>query len=398
VVSPPPSVDLRRLPTWPVFAEDEIAAAERVLRSGKVNYWTGNEGREFEKEFATYVEAKHAVLLSNGTLALELPLRAWGIGEGDEVVVSPRSFVASASVPMLVGATPVFADIDRESGNLTAASIEAVLSSRTKAVIVVHIGGWPADMEGIVRLCKGRGIRVIEDCAQAHGARLDGRAIGTFGDVACWSFCQDKIITTAGEGGMVTTDDSDLWEAMWSLKDHGKSYDAVYRRQHGPGFRWLHEGLGTNGRMTEVQAAIGRLALQKLPEWTRIRTRNAGILAEHLSPLSCIKVPQSPPNVLQAFYKFTCYVRPSELKEGWNRDRILETLQATGMPAYSGSCSEIYREKVFTDAKLGPSEPLPVAKELGETSLMFLVHPTISAEEMHVYGAKIAEIVQEASR
>jgi dTDP-4-amino-4,6-dideoxygalactose transaminase len=390
--------DLRNLPGWPIFADEEIMAVERVLRSGKVNYWTGEEGRSFEKEFAAYFEAKFSVLLSNGTLALELPLRAWGVGPGDEVVVSPRSFVASASVPMLVGAKPVFADIDPDSGNLTAETIAAAVTGATKAVIVVHIGGWPADMPAIMGLCRARGIKVIEDCAQAHGARRLGRPVGTFGDAASWSFCQDKIITTAGEGGMVTTDDESLWESMWSFKDHGKSYDAVYRRTHGPGFRWLHEGLGTNGRMTEVQAAVGRLALQKLPEWTATRNRNAAILIGHLGNLAALRVPRPPAECEHAYYKFTCYVREDGLQDGWNRDRLLELLHEEGMPAFSGSCSEIYREEVFARAGLGPVEPLRVARDLGLTSLTFLVHPTLTEAHMDAYGRRIAETVRSVSR
>ena len=283
---------------WPYFAEDEIEAAMRVLRSGKVNYWTGQEGQQFEEEFAAFSGCKHAVALANGTVALECALKALGIGPGDEVVTTSRTFIASASCAVMLGARPVFADVDRESQNITAESIRNVLTPRTKAIVAVHLAGWPCEMDDIVALARERGIKVVEDCAQAHGATYKGRPIGSLGDVAAFSFCQDKIMTTAGEGGMVTTNSKELWNAMWSLKDHGKSYDAVYPiARIAPGFRWLHESFGTNWRLTEIQSAIGRLQLRKLPIWVEKRRKHAAMLTR-VSPncqdcgLLC------PPNIL----------------------------------------------------------------------------------------------------
>ncbi|GGM13505.1 DegT/DnrJ/EryC1/StrS family aminotransferase [Deinococcus aerophilus] len=387
----------RTLAPWPVFEPDEIEAVTEVLRSGKVNYWTGTEGREFEKEYAAVLGVPYAVALHNGTQALELALYALGVGEGDEVITTPRTFIASASAAVMRGATPIMADIDRDSGNITAETIRAVLTPRTRAIIVVHLAGWPADMAPIMDLAREHNLYVIEDCAQAHGAKYGGQHVGTIGHVGCFSFCQDKIMTTGGEGGLLVTHDEDLWRKAWSFKDHGKSFDAVYHREHPLGFRWLHESFGTNWRMLEVQAAIGRLQLRKLPEWTRQRQANARVLQDRFSALSALRVPQTPEGSEHAQYKFYVYVRPERLRAGWDRDRIMAEVVARGAPCYTGTCSEIYLEKAFVNAGLGPAERLPAAQELGETSLMFLVHPTLTEEDMHAVADVVTDVLNEAT-
>ena len=388
----------RTLAPWPVFESDEIEAVSEVLRSGKVNYWTGTEGREFEKEYAAVLGVPHAIALHNGTQALELALYALGVGAGDEVITTPRTFIASASAAVMRGAIPVMAEVDRDSGNITAETIRAVLTPRTRAIIVVHLAGWPADMDPIMALAREHNLFVIEDCAQAHGAKYHGQHVGTIGHMGCFSFCQDKIMTTGGEGGLLVTHDEALWSKAWAFKDHGKSYDAVYHKEHPLGFRWLHESFGTNWRMLEVQAAIGRLQLQKLPAWTAQRQRNAAVLAGRFSALPALRVPTLPEGSESAQYKFYVYVRPERLRAGWDRDRIMAEVVARGAPCYTGTCSEIYLEKAFVDAGLGPKERLPVARELGETSLMFLVHPTLSEADMNAVADVVEEVVREATR
>jgi len=387
-----------RFAPWPYFAEDEIEAAVRVLRSGKVNYWTGQEGRLFEQEFAQFAGCRYAVALANGSVALELALLALGIGEGDEVVVTSRTFVASASSAVLRGAKPVFADVDPNSGNITAETVRAVLTPRTKAIIAVHLGGWPCEMDELMQLAREHDLWVIEDCAQAHGATYKGRPVGSFGHVAAWSFCQDKIMTTGGEGGMLTTNDERVWEKAWSYKDHGKSYEAVYHRQHPPGFRWLHESFGTNWRMTEMQAAIGRVVLRKVPEWVATRRRYAQILTERFRQLPALRVTVPPAHIQHAYYRYYVYVRPERLKPDWNRDRIMVELNQMGIPCMVGSCSEVYLEKSFQNAGLAPTHRLPVAKQLGETSLAFLVHPTLSEEDVQEIADAVHKVMLTASR
>ena len=381
---------------WPSFSDEEIEAATEVLRSGKVNYWTGPHGRLFEKEFAEFAGCKHAIALANGTVALECALKALGIGPGDEVVTTSRTFIASASCAVMLGARPVMADVDHESQNITAESIRRVLTPRTKAIIAVHLAGWPCEMDDILALARERGIYVIEDCAQAHGASYKGRPVGSLADVAAFSFCQDKIMTTAGEGGMVTTNSTELWNAMWSLKDHGKSYDAVYQRQHGPGFRWLHESFGTNWRLTEVQSAVGRIALGKLPGWLSTRRTYARTLTGEFTTMPGLRATTPPAHVAHAYYKYYAFVRPDALRPEWSRDRVVEAIKAEGIPCFSGSCSEIYLEKAFPP-DWRPQKRLAVARELGETSLMFLVHPTLTEADIRATCEAVGRVMQAAS-
>ena len=364
---------------WPFYDRDEIEAAQRVLQSGKANYWVGTECQLFEQEFAAYHGVEHAVALANGTLALELALRVLGVGAGDEVIVTPRSFFASASCVMQVGARPVFADVDPNTQNITAETIEEKITPKTKAVIPVHLAGWPCDMPAIMDLAKRHGIGVIEDCAQAHGARINGRPVGSFGHVAAFSFCQDKIMSTAGEGGMLITNDAKAWQQAWEFRDHGKSFSRVFADDHPLGFRWLHASFGSNWRLTEIQGTIGRIQLTKLNSWVESRRANAALLLDRLRTEPLLRIPEPKEHEYHAYYKFYVFVRPDRLKREWSRDRILAAMQDEGIPGLSGSCPEIYREAAFA----GQDYPvLPVARELGETSIMLMVHPTLTATDI----------------
>jgi dTDP-4-amino-4,6-dideoxygalactose transaminase len=383
---------------WPEFSADERAAVDVVLASGKVNYWTGEQGRSFEREYAASLGLRYGIALMNGTVALELPLKIWGFGAGDEVVVTPRSFIASTSCAVLQGCKPVFADVDRDSGNMTAGSIEAVLSPRTKAIILVHLGGWPCEIDEIMRLATARRIKVIEDCAQAHGAEYRGRPVGSIGHVGAFSFCQDKIITTGGEGGLLATDDEELWTRAWSFKDHGKSFETVFATHHPPGFKWLHESFGTNWRMTEMQAAIGRLQLRKLLTWSEKRRSNARALLEALRPVAGLRVPEPPQHLRHAYYRFYAYLEPERLRAGWTRERICAAIGELGVTCLVGSCPEIYREKVFNGTTYRPHVDLPVAAELGKTSLAFLVHPTLEVDDMERTADAVKTVLAEATR
>lgn len=383
-------------PSWPFFDTDERDATDRVLASGRVNQWTGSQVTRFEKEFADRTGVDYAVALANGTVALELALRALDIGRGDDVIVTPRTFMASASSIALVGARPVFADVDPDSQNITAESIEKCMTPEVRAIVLVHLAGWPCEMDEIMKLADDRGLYVIEDCAQAHGASYKGRQVGSFGDVAAWSFCQDKIITTGGEGGMLTTGNRDIWRRAWEFKDHGKAWDKVHSPNQDVGFRWIHESFGTNWRMTEIQAAIGRVQLEKLEAWSARRRRNAAILASSLSAFPNVRVPLPPDHVEHAYYKFYAFVRRDKLAAGWNRDRILQEIVSRGVPCGQGSCSEIYLEKAFEGTGWVPEARMPTAKELGETSLMFQVHPTLGDDHMHRIADIVGDVLGEA--
>lgn len=393
---------------WPSFTEEEIKAVTGVLLSNKVNYWTGVECKEFEKEFAFWAGTKYAISLSNGTVALDLALKCLGVGPGDEVIVTPRTFLASVSCIVNAGAIPVFAEIDEDSQNITAESIRRVVTSRTRAVICVHLAGWPCDMDPIMELAQEFGLKVIEDCAQAHGALYKGRSVGSIGHVGAWSFCQDKIMTTGGEGGMVTTNCPELWSRMWSFKDHGKSWSAVYETIHPPGFRWLHDSFGTNWRMIEIQAVIGRIQLRRLKDWTASRKSNTERIWDVCKAFSSLRVPKfecnqscNPACALQkgcahAYYKCYVFIKPDRLAQGWTRDRIIDEINTRGVPCFQGSCSEVYLEKAFDDTGWRPAERLQVAKRLGETSLMFLVHPTLTESEIDKTCAVLADVMTKA--
>jgi dTDP-4-amino-4,6-dideoxygalactose transaminase len=367
---------------WPSFTEQEIAAVSEVLRSNKVNYWTGQEGKNFEKEFAQFCNSKYAIAVANGTLALDLALQILDIKSGDEVIVTSRTFIASISSIINAGATPVFADVELDSQNISARTISSVLSKNTKAIMCVHLAGWPCEMDDIMSLAEQHNLFVIEDCAQAHGTKYKGRPVGSIGHVGAWSFCQDKIMTTGGEGGMLTTNDEKLWRKGWAYKDHGKSYAAVYEKQHPTGFRWLHESFGTNWRLTEMQSAIGRIQLTRMPQWQKSRHDNADKIRKICQQYSWIVVPEVPEYIEHAFYKCYIHISLNLLPESCSRETIIDEIIQLGIPCFSGSCSEVYKEKAFEKTNFMPENPLKNAQLLGENSLMFLVHPTLTVDEI----------------
>lgn len=404
---------------WPSFTKEEAVAVSAVLLSNRVNYWTGDEGRTFEREFAAFAGTPHAIALANGTLALDLAWQGLEVGSHyggraeDEVIVTSRSFLASASSIVNAGARPVFADVERESGNITPETVAPLITPNTRAILCVHLAGWPCDMDALHALTVNQNITLVEDCAQAHGALYKGRPVGSLGEVAAWSFCQDKIMTTGGEGGMVTCHDETLHRKMWAFKDHGKSWEAVYERQHPPGFRWLHEKFGTNWRLTEMQSAIGRIQLERMPDWQAQRATNAAYLTDRLSHLdggdgplrlprlrcaNCVGCTPETGGCRHAWYKYYAYIRPERITEGWDRDRILAEIARRGIPAMQGSCSEMYLEKAFEATGFRPAGALPLARELGETSLMFLVHPTLTDTEIENTARVIIEVMEIAKK
>jgi len=390
------------LPRWPAPGEAELAAVTRVVASGKLNYWTGTEGRSLETEYATLLGRAHGVAVANGTLALELALRAFSIGAGDEVVVPARTFIATASAVVAVGATPVVCDVDPESGNLTADNVVAVLGARTRAIIPVHVGGWPVDMDPLVELARARHLVVIEDCAQAHGGTYRGRPVGSLGShAAAFSFCHDKIVS-AGEGGMLVLDDDAAYERAWAYKDHGKSLAKVRAAEDESSgttsFRWLVDSFGSNWRIDEFSAAMARVGTHALSSTHEIRTANGLRLAAGLAGVRGLRVPMPPADIGHAFYRLYTYVRPEDLAPGWDRDRIARAIAAEGVACGYGTCCEIYREQAFAAAGLAPETRLPVAAQLHETSLAFPVHPTLGASDIDDIASAVAKVMKVASR
>ena len=383
---------------WPSFTLEEAESIKKVLLSNKVNYWTGDECRKFEKEFAAWSKSKYAIAVANGTLALDSSFKALKIGDGDEVIVTARTYIASVTSIINAGAMPIFADIDLNSQNITFQSIRSKITKKTKAIVCVHLAGWPCEMDEIMNLAKKFDLYVVEDCSQAHGAKYKGKPVGSIGDIGCWSFCQDKIITTGGEGGMITTNNKSLWSLMWSYKDHGKSYEAVYEKKHPAGFRWVNESFGTNWRMTEIQGAIGRIQLKRISNWQFNRITNANKIWSAAKKCKGLRVPNIPDYIEHAAYKCYVFIRLDKLKNLFNREKIIKEINKFGVPCYTGACSEVYLEKAFKNTKFRPKERLINAKELGETSLMFLVHPTLTKNEINQTCDAIISVMKLATK
>ncbi|HYZ48538.1 MAG TPA: DegT/DnrJ/EryC1/StrS family aminotransferase [Sphingomonas sp.] len=383
---------------WPLHAADEVEAVAEVLRSGRVNALLhGDECRAFEQAFAAFCDMPYAFSVANGTLALELALRALGIGPGDEVIVPARSFFATASCVSICGATPVFADVDPESQNITADTLAAAITPRTRAVIVVHLAGWPCAMDDIAGVAAAHGLRMIEDCAQAHGASYRGRLAGSFGDASAFSFCTDKIMSTGGEGGMVLFRDRSAAQRARSFKDHGMNF-AAHGQPGGPGFRWLRDTIGSNYRMTEMQAAIGRRQLRKLPGWLHFRRQNADLLNTLLADTPALRLTVPGPEIKHAYYKYYAFVRSEELRSGWTRDRIVAEVNERGCPCFTGICPEIYLELAYRGRPRTPRKRLPGAQRLGEESLMLQVDQTLSPDQVERMAEIVDVVMAQAAR
>ena len=386
---------------WPEYDETQIEEVSKILQSGLVNYWTGSQTRLFEREFAELFDSKKAVAISNGTLALSAAYKALKLTKGDELITTPRTFIATASTAAELGINIAFADVDRNSGAITAETIEPLITKNTKAISIVHLGGWPADMDSIMQLARNYRIPVIEDCSQAHGAKIKQKSVGSFGDLATWSFCQDKIISTGGEGGMITTSNEKLWEKIWSYKDHGKNYEkTINQTENKSSFRWLHDSLGTNMRLTEMQSAIGRIQIQRLEEWNKKRNLNAHLFIKALSDNTLLRIPVPSKDFRHAWYRLYVYLNTEKLKDGWDRDRIIFEIKHLGVPIFSGSCSEVYLEKCFRGSsyRLSKEGRLPVARELGETSLCFLLHPNLKKNEIEYQIHIVNNVLKKATK
>ena len=372
---------------YPYFDRYSIKQVKKVLESGRVNYWTGNECKDFEKEFSNYHKVKYSLSVSNGSVALEMALKALNLKKKDSVIVTPRSFVISASCVINLGLKPIFADVD-ENGNLSIEGIKKAYNKNVKAIIVVHLNGLSCDLDPIIKFVKKNKIFLIEDCSQAHGATYKGKKVGSFGNISTWSFCQDKIMSTGGEGGMISTNNRKLWLKLWSLKDHGKNFKSVFYKKHKTGFRWLHDDFGSNYRMTEMQAAIGRQQLKSLDEQIKKRNLIADLyfkgLKDYYLKYDILKKPDlkiqnysSKQDTIynrqhiHAFYRLNLFINKNKIKQ----NKLIQQLQKNKIDCGVGSCPEIYREKIFRKLKLYPKKRLLNAKLLGETSIMFPINP-----------------------
>lgn len=359
---------------WPIFDKKMLEGVNKVLSSGKVNQWTSPEVKNFENKFSKMIGCNYSVAVFNGTVALELCLKTLNLKKGDEVIVTPRTYIASASCCVWNGITPVFVDVDINSQNITLKNIKEAVTEKTKAVILVHLAGWPCELDKICDYCKNNNIYVIEDCAQAHGAKYQNKSVGTWGDINAWSFCQDKIMTTGGEGGIVTTNNETLYKKAWSLKDHGKDYDTVFNMKHKPGFRWLHKNIGTNWRMMPIQAIIGNYALDKLDLWVSHRRKIAKIYNDNLKDIPGIRLTIPSENIYHSYYKYYFFINKSKFKI--SRDEIILLINNEGVFCQVGSCSEVYNEQCLLN--YSPKNNLHITKELFNTAILLKCDPCIT--------------------
>ncbi len=368
---------------YPYYNKSSIEKVKKILESGRVNYWTGDECKNFEKEFSNYHKVKYSLSVSNGSVALEMALKALNLKKTDSVIVTPRSFVASASCVLNLGLKPIFADIDN-NGNLSIEGIKKVYIKNVKAIVLVHLNGLSCDLDPILKFVKQKKLFLIEDCSQAHGAIYKGGKVGSFGHISTWSFCQDKIMSTGGEGGMISTNNTKLWLKLWSLKDHGKNYKSVFYKKHKTGFKWLHDDLGSNYRMTEMQATIGRVQLKSLDQQIKKRNLIANLylngLKDYYLKYDILKKPdfkyQTHPikknnQSIHAFYRLNLYINKNKIKQ----TKLIQQLNKNKINCGVGSCPEIYREKIFKKLKFYPKKRLINAKLLGETSIAFPIDP-----------------------
>jgi dTDP-4-amino-4,6-dideoxygalactose transaminase len=344
-------VNDRPFPNWPQFDPKVFEAVVEVLKSGKVNYWTGELGMKFEQAFADWCGAKFAISTTNGTSALHTALAGLGIGPGDEVIVPSYTFIATSFSVCQAGAVPVFADVEKNSHTLDPADVEAKISGRTAAIMPVHLYGVIANMGPILAIAKKHNLAVIEDSAQAHGGKWNGKKAGTIGNAGAFSFCQSKHFTTGGEGGAVVTNDEDLAWTCRSFRDHG--YDVSERLrllELEARLPYIHNMVGYNYRMTEMQSAIGLIELARMDSYHLAnRRRNGEYLIKRLKGVEQIlHLPLDTEERQNAFWMFPIVLDMDRLKVDSAR-KVVAALEAEGVPAGPVMWPQCYRERAFRE-------------------------------------------------
>ena len=385
---------MKKNENWPTVSGDEIKLVNNVLKSEKLNFWTGKNCRNFEKEFSNFFKIKYSISIANGSVGLDIAIKSLELKSNSEIIVTPRSYISSVTSVINQNHKPVFADIDLNSQNIESETIEKKITKKTKAIIVVHLGGMPSNMKKIVNLAKKYDLKIIEDCSQAHGARIDQKYVGTFGDVSVWSFCNDKILNTLGEGGVVATKNFKLYKKLWSLKDCGKNYLKLLNSRKENKFRWIHDFQGTNLRMTEVQAAVGRYQLKKLSTWIKMRNDNSNKIIKICQKYKSLRTQIVPTNFINAYYRCYVFLNIKYIKKGWERQNIIKYLNSIGIQCDVGSCPEIYKEKFLLKTKNIPLKPLKNASLIGKTSIAFKVFPNIYKNNFDYKLSKLNKFLQ----
>ncbi len=362
---------------WPIVSNQEIKLVNNVLKSNKLNYWTGENCKKFEEEFSKLIKTKYSISLANGSVGLDIAIKSLNLKKNSEVIVTPRSYISSVTSVINQGLTPVFADIDLNSQNIEYETIIKKITKNTKAILVVHLGGMPANMTKIISFAKKNKIKIIEDCSQAHGAKINNKYVGTFGDISIWSFCNDKILNTLGEGGIIATKSFMIYKKLWALKDCGKNFSKFKKFKKKNKFKWVHDFEGTNLRMTEVQAAIGRYQLKKLTTWVNMRNYISKKIISICKNFKSIRTQIVPSKFLNSYYRCYIFLDYKHIKKGWTREKILQYLNTNGIYCDVGSCPEIYKEKFLSKQKHINLKSLKNANLIGKSSIAFKVFPNI---------------------
>ncbi len=404
---------------WPQFSEKAVKSVEKVLRSGKVNYWTGPMGMEFEKKFADWQGSKYAISVATGTAALHVALSALGIGPGDEVIVPSYTFIATSFSVVQSGAIPRFADVNIEDHCISVESAEKLVNKRTKAIIPVHLYGNVCDMDPIMAFAKKHDLYVIEDNAEAFGGSYKGRKTGTIGHMSTCSFCQNKTFTTGGEGGMVTTDDEELAWTARSFRDHG--YDVKERlnllemEQKLP---YIHNIVGWNYRMTEMQSAIGLAELERMDDWNLpARKRNSYIIIDALKDLPQVKyLPVDTPERQNGWYTMAVSLDIDNM----NCDimQFVKAATAEGAPVWKVFWPQCHSEKAFqehrafgksgfpfeskeyTDPQSADYSKVDIPNALWHETHTFtcFAYPTFTEDDMHQVANAIVKVIKAYSK
>jgi perosamine synthetase len=377
-------------PRWPLLGPEDVTAVAEVLDSGKLTQLSGRSVADFERAFAEWHGIEHCVATSSGTTAIHAALIALDVGPGDEVIVPAHTFIASATPVLHQGATPVFTDVEERTFCISPDSVRERVTERTKAIIAVHLNGHPADLDALLEIARPRGIAIIEDAAQAHGATYKGRKAGTIGEAGCFSFWEDKIITTGGEGGAIITADPALADRMRRIRHHGEGPVEGERA-------YYHVELGYNYRMTSIQAATGLVQLRKLDEYLIARRRNAAHLSERLGEIPQVEPPFVADYAVHSYYKYICRLRresgPStRLRTSIDIARFVAAVAAEGLPISRRYPTPLPQQPVFRDAGLAGAA-CPVAERLSGELFMLLVHPTASIADMDDYATAIGKVV-----
>ena len=364
---------------WPNYDSKIINKIINILKSGRTNYLIGKEGSKFEKNFSKFYNIKYTNVVANASLGLELSLLSLNLKKGDEVIVTPRSYHSSVSSIIRAGLTPIFADIDRYSMNICPKSIEKNISKKTKAIICVHLYGMPCDMKKINKLCTKFKLKVIEDCSQAHGTKISKKYVGSFGDISVFSFCQDKIISTGGEGGMIATNNKKLHNKIWSLKEIGKNKTKYHKVDNSSNnFPYLHDSIGTNARITEIQSCIGNYQLNKLKNYIRRRNLNAMIYYEKLKKCKYLIIPKFSSNITHSYYRYTVIINDKLIK----RSLLMKNLKMEGVECNVGGCPTIYDEKYFKKNFRINKNNFPNTEYLKDKTISFIVDQTVDKKEI----------------